>query len=170
MLKFYLKNYISCGRKEKKKKNVGSICNGSGYAEKGTECQPSLRSREFRESFAKTIRQPHSFENLNPGPQKNWVSLSFCRILLRLLLSEKKCIYLLIMKEYGDKKFRDQETCDLFNATFNAREPISKLTVVRIFQRFITDSIKDCSRNGRPTSASNDEKSATILVKLYRNA
>jgi len=31
-------------------------------------------------------------------------------------------------------------------------------------QRFIeTDNVKDRSRSGRPTSASNDEKSATIL-------
>jgi len=73
----------------------------TGYAEKGTERQPSLRLREFRENFAK-IGQPYSFENLK---ERNRVSLSFCRIFLRLLLSEKECIYLLIMKKYGDKKF-----------------------------------------------------------------
>jgi len=52
------------------------------------------------------------------------------------MLSEKERIYLLIMKEYGVKG-RYQETCDVFNVTFNAREPISKSTVVRTVQRFI---------------------------------
>jgi len=67
------------------------------------------------------------------------------------------------MKGYGDKKRSYQETCDLFNATL-AQEPISKLIVIRTVQRFMeTGSVKDRSRNGRPTSASNDEKSATIL-------
>jgi len=48
------------------------------------------------------------------------------------------------MKRYGDKKRSYQETCDLFNATFNVREPISKSTVVRTVQRFIeTGSMKD---------------------------
>jgi len=47
------------------------------------------------------------------------------------MLSEKERIYLLIMKEYGDKKRSYQEVCDLFNAIFNAREPISKSTLVR---------------------------------------
>jgi len=38
------------------------------------------------------------------------------------------------------------------------------LTVVRTIQGFIeTDSMKDHLRSGRPTSASNDDKSATIL-------
>jgi len=51
-----------------------------------------------------------------------------------------------------------------FNATFHAREPISKSTVVRTIQRFVeTGSVKDRSRSGRSTSASNNEKSATIL-------
>jgi len=46
-LKFYLKNYISCGWKEKKRRAFAKTCN-SGYAEKGTERPPSLRSREFK--------------------------------------------------------------------------------------------------------------------------
>jgi len=30
---------------------------------------------------------------------------------------------------------KEQKTCDLFNATFNVREPISKSIVVRTIQR-----------------------------------
>jgi len=44
------------------------------------------------------------------------------------------------MKGYGDKRSY-QEICDLFNATFNAREPISKSTIVRTVQRFIETGI-----------------------------
>jgi len=47
------------------------------------------------------------------------------------MLSEKERIYLLIIKAYGNKKRSYQKTCDLFNATFNAQEPISKSTVIR---------------------------------------
>jgi len=36
------------------------------------------------------------------------------------MFSEKEHIYLLIMKEYGNKERSYQETCNLFNATFNA--------------------------------------------------
>jgi len=46
-------------------------------------------------------------------------------------------------------------------ATFNAREQISNSTVVRTVQRFIETGVKDRLRSGQPTSASNDEKSAT---------
>jgi len=76
------------------------------------------------------------------------------------------------MKEYGDmdKRKSHQETYDLFNAIFNAREPISKSTIVRTVQRFIeTGSVKDRSRSGQLISASNDEKNATIL-QSFRNA
>lgn len=79
-------------------------------------------------------------------------------------LSEKERIYLLMMKGYGDKQRSYQETCDLFNATFNARNPISKSTVVRTIYRFLqTDSIKDRPRSGRSKSISNNEESAEIL-------
>jgi len=62
------------------------------------------------------------------------------------MVSKKKRIYTLIIKEYGDKKRLYQETCNLFNATFNPREPISKFTVVRTVQRFIeTGNVKDRS-------------------------
>jgi len=47
------------------------------------------------------------------------------------MLSEKERIYFLIMKEHGDKKRSYQKTCDLFNATFNARKPFSKSAVIR---------------------------------------
>jgi len=76
------------------------------------------------------------------------------------MLSEKEHIYLLIMKENGEKYHIKRH---VNFSTFNAREPISKSTVVRTFQRFIgIDSVKDRSNSG-PTFASNDEKSATIL-------
>jgi len=65
------------------------------------------------------------------------------------ILSEKERIYLLIMKSYGDKERSYQEICDLFNAIFNAREPVSKSIVVRTVQRFIeTGSVKDRLRSG----------------------
>jgi len=51
-LKFYLKNYVSRGQKEKKERLRKHL---TSYAEKGTECQPFLRSREFRESFVKIV-------------------------------------------------------------------------------------------------------------------
>lgn len=80
-------------------------------------------------------------------------------------LSERERIYLLMMKGYEDNIKRSyQETCNLFNATFNARNPISKSTVVKTFQRFIqTGSVKDRPRSGRFKSVSNDEKSLDIL-------
>jgi len=43
------------------------------------------------------------------------------------------------------KKRSYQETCDLFNATFNARESISKSTV-RTIQRFI-ETGEQCERS-----------------------
>lgn len=68
------------------------------------------------------------------------------------------------MKEYGDKQMSYQETCDLFNTTFNERNSISKSTVIRTIHRFIeTGGVKDRPLGGRLKSVSNDEKSADIL-------
>jgi len=92
-LKFYLKNYILCGRKERKKKAFAKTGNGSGYAEKETERQPSLPSRKFRLSFMKTVGQPHSFGSLD-GLQKNRVSSSFYKIFLRLLCCQEKNVFI----------------------------------------------------------------------------
>jgi len=77
------------------------------------------------------------------------------------MLSEKNRINLLIMKE--DKKSY-QEICDLFNA----REPISKSTIVEQFSVSLKQVAWNRSRNGRPTSVSNDKKSATILQSFKR--
>jgi len=65
-LKFYLKNYISCERKEKKRKAFAKTCNGSDYC-KGDR-MPVILS--FWKSFVRIVGQLHSFENLDPRPQK----------------------------------------------------------------------------------------------------
>jgi len=76
------------------------------------------------------------------------------------MLSEKERIYLLIMKRYGDKEKIISRVTFSMQLLMKTR---FQNPVVRTVQRFIeTDSVKDHSRSG-PTSASNDEKSATIL-------
>jgi len=89
-LKFLFKKLYLLWAERKKRRAFAKTCNDSGYAEKETEYQPSLHSREFRESFVKTVGQPHSFENLDPKSQKNRVSSSFCKIFLRLLCCRKR--------------------------------------------------------------------------------
>jgi len=62
---------------------------------------------------------------------------------------------------------KDQEICDLFNATQCARTNF-KIDNCKNSSFIETDSVKDRLRSGRSTSASNDEKSATILQSFIK--
>lgn len=85
-------------------------------------------------------------------------------------LTERERNYLLMMRGYGDKQRSFQETCDLFNATFNDRNPISKSTVVRTIGRVIeTGSVKDRPRSGRPRTVFDDDSSIIILQSFVEN-
>jgi len=63
---------------------------------------------------------------------------------------------------------KDQEICDFFNAIQCARINFKINSCKNSSAFHKTGSVKDRLRSGRPTSASNDEKSATILQSFIK--
>jgi Transposase. len=83
-------------------------------------------------------------------------------------LSERERIDILRMIGFGDKLRTHQEACQLFNATYPDRPPITQSTVSRVLARFEeTGSVKDAPRAGRPRV--DDETRLNILVELQDN-
>jgi len=66
-----LKNYISCGRKEKEEERSRKHVTVRATLKRRS---PILRSREFRESFVKIVEQPHSFNSWIPNLKNTVVS------------------------------------------------------------------------------------------------
>jgi len=110
-LKFYLKNYISCGRKKKKKKSVRE---NMTRIEKGTDRQLPTFAR-ISEKFRKLLDSSTLLKAWTPELKKTESLQAFVKFSYDCYVLGKRTIYLL-MKRYGKKRY--QETSDLFNAIF----------------------------------------------------
>lgn len=87
------------------------------------------------------------------------------------ILTERERISLLIMRGWGDLRRSLNDVVALFNQSFReGMTPISKSTVSRTVSRFEqTGSVKDRLRSGRPSTATNDEKSLEVLQSCYED-
>ena len=86
-------------------------------------------------------------------------------------LNERERISLLMMRGWGELKRSYVDVKTLFNDTFRlGLIPISKSTVSRTITRFNdTGSVKDRPRSGRPSTATNEEKSLDVLLSFIED-
>lgn len=86
-------------------------------------------------------------------------------------LSRQQRITLLMMRGWGHLTRSYAEVKDLFNQTFgNEGKQISKSTVERTVKRFEeTGDVKDRDRSGRPSTATNEDKSLDVLLSFIED-
>lgn len=87
-------------------------------------------------------------------------------------INEKERISILIMRGWGDLQRTYRDVQNLFNDTFRVgQQPISTSTVERTVKRFEeTGHVKDRVRSGRPTVATNDDKSLEVLLSFIEDS
>ena len=85
-----------------------------------------------------------------------------------MVLTEQERITILMMRGWGDNQRSLEAVRVLFNETFPERnEPISKNTVKWTIDRFnLTGSVKDLSRSGRPSTATNEENHLNVALSI----
>lgn len=86
-------------------------------------------------------------------------------------LSERERISLLMMRGWGDMQRSYTNVTNLFNATFrNDGTPISRGTVSKTIRRFDDiGSVRNRPLAGRPSTATNEEKSLDVLQSFVEN-
>lgn len=86
-------------------------------------------------------------------------------------LSERERISLLMMRGWGDMQRSYTNVTNLFNATFrNDGTPISRGTVSKTIRRFDDiGSVRNRPLAGRPSTATNEEKSLDVLQSSVEN-
>jgi len=84
-------------------------------------------------------------------------------------LSEREKITILMMRGWGDNKRSYSAVVRLFNDTYPNRR-INKSTVLKTIERFReTGNVKNCSKSGRPSSATNEEQQLDVLQTFIEN-
>lgn len=85
-------------------------------------------------------------------------------------LSQRQRTEILMMIGFGDRRRTQLEVCNLFNQRYPNRIPLTQSAVSKVLKKFNNiGSVKNAPRTGRPKSATNDDSTLNILLRLEEN-